>query len=122
MEINKEINKIANWIKKNYTRLPKSKIEGKELVIFATGDFGGEYGYGSSDLKSYGVDRDGRLFWAYASGCSCNCDAGTEERTIKLFQVNNLDGDTDILRAISLFKTDMAKFEESITSHEYTSW
>lgn len=118
----KQVKKIINWIKKNYDSLPESIIEGKKLVIFATGDFRGEYGFGSSDLKAWGVDESGKLFWAYASGCSCNCGAGTEEKTIKIFEVEKFEDDTDIVKAVGLFNTNKDLFKKSINSYEYKSW
>lgn len=118
-----QVKQIIDWIKKNYAKLPVSNIDGKELVIFATGDFSGEYGYGSSDLESWGVDKDGKLFWAYASGCSCDCGAGVEEKTLKVFELEKFeDGQTDILKAIGLFNSDKNKFKESIQGYEYKSY
>lgn len=122
METN-EITKIIKWIKDHYSELPESNIDGQKLVIFATGDFSGEYGWGSSDLEGWGVDEDGKLYWAYASGCSCNCGAGTVEKTVKVFELEKFeDGQTDILKAIGLFITDKEKFKQSIESHEYKSY
>ncbi len=118
-----KLQKIAKWIKKNYTELPKSVIDDKELVIFATGDFSGEYGYGSSDLEGWGVDKDGKMFWAYASGCSCNCSAGTEEKEWKIMEATPLsEGGTDLMAKIGLFEVDKEKFKESIGSHSYSSY
>ena len=117
-----QVKKICSWIKKNYKDLPKSKIDGKELVIFATGDFNGEYGWGSSDLESWGVDETGKLFWAYASGCSCNCGADTEEKTFKIFAVNGYKDETDLLKIIGLFTSDKQAFKKSISSYEYNSY
>lgn len=119
----KQLKKIISYIKKNYNDLKKSDIDGKELVIFATGDFSGEYGYGSSDLQAWGVDKNGKLFWAFASGCSCLCDAGTKEKDLKVFEVGefNLDN-TNILKAIGLFLVDKDEFKKSIKSYSYRSW
>ena len=94
-----DLTKICKFIKSNYKELPKSDIDKKELVIFATGDFDGEYGYGSSDLDSYGVDIDGKLYWAFASGCSCYCSAGSEEKSVKIVEIKNLD--QDFIKGIS---------------------
>lgn len=116
--------KLISWIKRNYKDLPKSIVEGKELVIFSTGDFSGEYGWGSSDLKSWGVDSSGKLFWAYASGCSCGCSAGTEEKTVKIFESeipSDLSG-TDIENAVNKFIADREEFKKSISSYEYKSY
>jgi hypothetical protein len=119
----KELKKIIKWIKENYKDLPKSKIDDKELIIFSTGDFSGEYGYGSSDLKSWGVDKDGKFFWAFASGCSCYCGTDAEEKDIKLFEVEKYPySETDLLKVIGLFNTDIEKFKENIASYEYSSW
>ena len=120
-----DLTKICNWIKDNYDSLPKSNINGKELVIFSTGDFGGEYGYGSSDLESWGVDNEGKLFWAFASGCSCYCNTSIEEKTMKVFEVtdiNNMIDATDICKKIVLFDSDIRLFKESITIHVYSDW
>lgn len=121
--MDKKLKKIASWIKKNYKELPESNIDGKKLVIFATGDFSGEYGYGSSDLESWGVDSEGKLFWAYASGCSCNCGADTEEKTFKVFELQKIENDeTDILKAIGLFEISKEDFKKSINSYNYQSY
>ena len=116
--------KLIKWVKKNYDSLPKSIIEGKELVIFATGDFGEEYGYGSSDLKAWGVDKEGKLFWAYASGCSCCCAAGTDEKTVKIFEaeIPSEFQSTDLSSSVNMFIADLENFKEKISSHEYESW
>lgn len=118
----KEIKKIVAYIKKNYNRLKKSNIDNKELVIFATGDFSGEYGYGSSDLEGWGVDIDGKLYWVYASGCSCNCSAGSDKKTIKMFIAEPQEGCTDIMKAIGLFNTNKKKFDESLSELSYESY
>ena len=118
-----KLEKIAKWIKENYSTLPESDIDGKKLVIFATGDFAGEYGYGSSDLDSWGVDDNGRIFWAYASGCSCNCNAGSEEKTSKVLEAIPLtDDSTDLSRKVTLFETDLDKFKSEIVSYSYQSY
>lgn len=118
-----KLEEIAKWIKDNYKDLPESDIDGKKLVIFATGDFSGEYGYGSSDLNSYGVDEAGKIFWAYASGCSCQCGAGTKEKTSKVLEAMPLSEDsTDLLSKITLFESDKEKFKSSIGSYNYQSY
>jgi hypothetical protein len=118
-----KLEQIAEWIKANYKDLPESDIDGKKLVIFATGDFSGEYGYGSSDLNSWGVDVDGKIFWAYASGCSCNCDAGTDEKTSKVLEAMPMsEDDTDLLKQIALFDLDKKAFQSSIGSYNYRSY
>lgn len=121
-----KLEKIGKWVKKNYKDLPKSSIDGKELVIFATGDFSGEYGYGSSDLQSWGFDAGGKLFWAYASGCSCNCSAGIEEadeKTWKVLQATPMGEDnTDLLKQIGLFEIDKEAFRKGIGSYSYESY
>lgn len=107
--INKiELQKLITWLKNNYKDLPKSKIDGEEIVIFATGDFGGEYGYGSSDLDSFGINEKGNIVYAYASGCSCYCGAGVDEGaeiTEKLFTLKNVDEDLaqDVIKQIDTF-------------------
>lgn len=113
---------LAAWVKKNFVELPISNIDGKELVIIATGDFDGEYGYGSSDLESWGIDKDGRLFWAYASGCSCNCGAGTEEKSFKAFEIDNQQKNVKIQEALSMFNNDPDKFRKSLQAYEYKSY
>lgn len=118
----KDIQNIKDWIVKNYSKLPESEINEKKLVIFATGDFSGEYGYGSADLESWGVDSEGRLFWAYASGCSCGTSADVEEKTIKMFEAEPMTENTDITKAIELFKKDEDGFAESISSHNYSDY
>jgi len=119
-----KIKKIVDYIKKNYNRLPKSKLDDEEVVIFTTGDFSGEYGYGSSDLEGYGVDKNGKLVWVYASGCSCNCGTGMEEKSIKTFGIEKIPDDVsdDLLKMIGLFEIDKAKFDSNIGSYIYNSY
>lgn len=120
------LNDICNYIKDNYKNLPKSKINEKELVIFAIGGFYGEYGHGSSDLQSYGVDFNGDLFWAFASGCSCNCGAGIkfQEKTIKLTKIKDIEDvlAESVLKMIRLFLINKEEFVKSLKSYEYSSW
>lgn len=92
----KEIKKIVDFINKNWDKFPKSYLNKEEFVIFATGDFSGEYGYGSSDLEGYGVNKNGKLVWVYASGCSCNCGTDAEEKDIKKFLLEQIPDDVSI--------------------------
>ena len=119
-----DLTEICEYIKNNYSELEKSTIEKKELVIFATGNFDGEYGYGSSDLNSYGVDKEGKLYWAFASGCSCYCSADTEEKTVKIIEIGDFYQDfiEGIKKALTLFNEDKNKFKESIDSHNYDAY
>lgn len=134
------LEKLCKWIKENFDSLPISKIGGdskyvdkkwirtdaKELVIFATGKFEGEYGFGSSDLESWGVDREGKLFWAFASGCSCSCSSGVEDinnMTLKLFEVEKRRCEvTNIKDKVELFISDINSFKESLDSYDYCDW
>lgn len=67
MEVNKtKLNKMISWLKRNYKDLPKSNIDGTEIVIFATGNFEGEYGWGSrrcgGDRKDFNAEGCRRVF------------------------------------------------------------
>jgi hypothetical protein len=119
-----QIQKIVKYIHKNYDKFPKSKLDGEEMVIFATGDFGGEYGYGSSDLDGFAVNKDGKLLWVYASGCSCNCGTGSEEKDIKKFELIEIPDDVskDLLKRIGEFEINKELFIKNTESHEYNSY
>ena len=112
---------MLKLLKDNYEKLPKSKIDEEEFVIFATGKFEGEYGYGSSDLESYGIDKNGKLYWIYASGCSCHCDTWSEEKDIKVFEITEKDP-TDILKQFELFNLDKDEFLKGIKSYDYENF
>jgi hypothetical protein len=123
--MNKKIlENLIEWLTRNYKNLPKSNIDGEEIVIFATGNFDDEYGYGSSDLDSFGINKDGKIVYAFASGCSCYCGAGVEdgvEVTEKLFTLKGVNEDLaeDIIKQIKQFEVEN-KIE--IASYEYESY
>lgn len=120
----KEVKKILKYIVSNYDKFNKSKLDNDEFVIFATGDFGGEYGYGSSDLEGFATNETGKLFWVYASGCSCNCNTGSEEKDLKIFEITKLPDDVsnDLLRMIGLFGTSKEEFVKNVGSYNYQSY
>lgn len=119
-----EIQKILEYIVKNYEKFAKSKLDGEEFVVFATGDFEGEYGYGSSDLDGFATNKTGKLFWVYASGCSCNCSAGSEEKDLKILEITELPDDvsSDLLKMIGVFNTSKEDFIKKVGSYDYESY
>lgn len=120
----KKIEKIVQYIHKNWEKFPKSFLDKEEYVIFSTGDFGGEYGYGSSDLEGYGVNKKGKLVWVFASGCSCSCSTGSAEKDLKSFEITNIPEDVskDLLKRIGEFDTDKKLFIKNTITCSYDSY
>ncbi len=69
--------KIVNYIKKNWEKLPKSRFNGDEVVIFHCND-DSNGGWGNHSYNGYGVDRTGNVVWCYSSGCSCSGSCGVD--------------------------------------------
>jgi len=61
------------WVKDNWDKLPKDTLgygsnKTKEAVWFIDEDTDEEWGI---NQEAIGMTKDGKLLWAYASGCSC---------------------------------------------------
>lgn len=62
-----------SWVKDNWVKLPHGTAysynkQGPDCVWFAESDISEPY---EVDEEKLGMTEGGRLFWAYASGCSC---------------------------------------------------
>ena len=89
---------IQEYVKNNYSSLPKSSFDGQPCVIVKqiTND---DYGYGHHIYEGIGVTEDGKIIWAYSSGCSCEGSVSTtphsDEKTVKVlgadFDLSALD-------------------------------
>lgn len=68
---------VLNYVRENYDRLPKSTFNWDEVVIVYE-MYNSESGYGNHSYSAYGVDREGRLYLCFSSGCSCNGSCGID--------------------------------------------
>jgi hypothetical protein len=82
---------IQNYVKKNFEKLPKSTFNGEELVtvlILKNED----WGYGHHMFEGVAIDKDGKVFWCYSSGCSCDGSCSTEHKAdLKKFETEGFD-------------------------------
>lgn len=76
---------VLEYVKLNYDTLPKSTFNDEEVVIVYE-MYNSQEGYGHHSYSAYGVDKTGKLFLCYSSGCSCSggCGMDHEEDTKKL--------------------------------------
>lgn len=82
--------KVQDYVKRNWTKLPKSTFNGEEVVIVEE-VLNDDYGYGHHSYEGWGVDSEGRTMWAFSSGCSCGGSCSVdhrEDKTVKIFQAN----------------------------------
>lgn len=84
------IENALGFVKDNWEKLPKRKIENIEAVWFVSDDIADSY---EVDEEHIGMKKDGSLVWAYASGCSCwEGDYDTKPvDDIKVFEFNHTD-------------------------------
>ena len=75
--------KIETYVKKNWTTLPKSKFDEKELVIVREMN-NDEQGWGHHSYQGIGVDENGNVFEAQSGGCSCSGDVTVEATDTQL--------------------------------------
>ena len=92
---------IREYVKELYDALPKSNFNDQELVVILEID-NQDYGYGSHSYSGLGVDRDGKLFYCFSSGCSCSGECGVSEphghdTTTKKFEVDGGAFDLDAI-------------------------
>lgn len=84
---------IVDYIKNNWSALPKSKFNDLQVVIFKEVQ-NWDGGYGHHTYEGYGVDENGDVVWCYSSGCSCGGSVDTEiKKDLKVFTV---DGGVDL--------------------------
>jgi hypothetical protein len=82
---------IQTYVKKNYEMLPKSNFNQDELVIVQE-NCNEDYGYGNHSYDGIGVDCEGKVYWCFSSGCSCDGSCGmTHEKDFKKFLVAGYD-------------------------------
>ena len=76
---------VLEYVKANYAELPKSNFNNDEVVLVHS-TYDSDEGWGNHSYSGYGVDKEGRLYLCYSSGCSCSgsCDIEHEEDTKKL--------------------------------------
>ena len=97
---------ITTYVKKNYDRLPKSTFNYQELVVVLQIQ-NENYGYGNHSYSGVGIDRDGKIFYCFSSGCSCTGDCGITEAhghgtTLKKVEVNGQAFDLQSIIAAAL--------------------
>lgn len=79
---------IVDYIKNNWSSLPKSKFNDLQVVIFKEVQ-NSDGGRGHHTYEGYGVDLNGDVVWCYSSGCSCGGSVDTEvKKDLKVFTVN----------------------------------
>jgi len=70
---------IVEYVRENYDALPKSNFNKQEVVVvleIANED----WGYGHHSYSGVAVDREGKIWYGFSSGCSCNGDCGLTEQ------------------------------------------
>ena len=81
---------LIEYVKENYENLGAYAKDGVEAVWIASSDNADSY---EVDEEWLGVQKDGTVMWAYASGCSCwDGDYSTtplDEKTIKTSKFNH---------------------------------
>jgi len=86
---------VIAYVTENYDALPKSFFNEDEVVIVleVRND---DHGYGNHSYEGVGIDRTGKVFWCFSSGCSCDGSCGMQhENDLKKFQVGEGDFDMD---------------------------
>jgi hypothetical protein len=83
---------ITTYVKKNWDKLEKSKFNDQEIVVVLQIQ-NEDYGYGNHSYSGVGVDRDGKIWYCFSSGCSCTGDCGITEphghnTTLKKFEID----------------------------------
>jgi hypothetical protein len=92
---------IVDYVRENYDALEKSNFNDQELVVVLTLQDNNE-GWGNHSYSGVGVDRDGKIWYCFSSGCSCNGSCGISEphghnTELKKFEVDGQAFDlTDI--------------------------
>ena len=71
---------IQEYVAENWESLPKSTFNGDELVIVSEIK-NEDWGYGNHSYSGVGVNKEGKLFWTYSSGCSCNGSCGMDHKS-----------------------------------------
>lgn len=104
---------IKNYILENWEKLPKSSFNGDECVIFlCTEDYNG--GYGHHGYAGYGIDKEGKIVYAYSSGCSCNGSCGLDH--VKDIKTMNIK-DPDMFDQIDPEKVNFNELEVSFSDY-----
>lgn len=79
---------VIDYVVKNWQDLPKSRFNDDELVIVIE-RCNEDWGYGHHSYEGVGISDDGRVFWCYSSGCSCDGSCGTNhELDLKKFEID----------------------------------
>jgi hypothetical protein len=82
---------IIKYVVENYNTLPKSSFDDEECVIVKE-ICNEEYGYGHHNYEGIGVNLEGKIFWCYSSGCSCDGSCGMDHtNTEKVFEFDSFD-------------------------------
>lgn len=76
---------VLEYVKANWGTLPKSEFNEESVVIVHAMEASNE-GWGNHSYSGYGVDKEGKLFLCWSSGCSCrgSCGMDHEPDTKKL--------------------------------------
>jgi hypothetical protein len=106
---------IVEYVRDNYDALPKSNFNDQELVVVLEIRNDDE-GWGNHSYSGVGVDRDGKIWYCFSSGCSCNGSCGIEgphghDLELKKFEVDGqafdlTDIDADRLQHIQVSFSD----------------
>jgi hypothetical protein len=73
---------IISYVKRNYEKLPKSNFDGQSLVVVKEIE-NEDYGYGHHSYEGVGIDEEGKVYWLFSSGCSCNASVSVDHREAK---------------------------------------
>lgn len=81
--------KLQTYVQNNWEKLPKSSFDGDEMVIVEVKE-DEDYGWGHHSYEAFGIDKEGKSYWVFSSGCSCNGSVNTEhsdDKTLKVFEL-----------------------------------
>jgi hypothetical protein len=106
---------IVTYVKKNYDKLPKSNFNADELVIVLN-IRNEDYGYGNHSYEGVGINRDGKIFWCFSSGCSCTGSCEVNEHTKKDLKKFEVDSGFDLTK-IDWRKTDFNQMQVSYNDY-----
>jgi hypothetical protein len=81
------MSKLVDYVVRYYKKLPKSSFNDEEFIVVSEMQ-NEDMGYGHHSYSGVGVSKDGKVYWLYSSGCSCNGSCGADRvLDLKKFEV-----------------------------------
>jgi hypothetical protein len=85
------MSEISKYVIENWDTLPKSYFNEDEVVIIVEYN-NSEEGYGHHSYSGAGIDKEGRYYYCFSSGCSCNGSCGIDHKeTLKVLEISGED-------------------------------